>query len=63
MPYVDPDYQRRYQAEYRARQDPEKRREYQRLYYSIHRPKMLEKGRRYRAWRATLVHAGFTSAA
>jgi hypothetical protein len=55
VPY-DPDYQRRY----RARQDPEKRRQYARDYYLAHRPKMLAKNRRYQAWRKILAHAAST---
>jgi hypothetical protein len=54
--------QRAYQAAYRA-SHVEERRSYQRAYYQAYRDKMLAKGARYRAWRAALAHAAFTSAA
>jgi hypothetical protein len=67
VPYADPAaraaFQREYQAEYRRKQDPERRRFYQKCYYLAHHDAMLAKGARYRAWRKALAHAAFTSAA
>jgi hypothetical protein len=60
VPITDPELRRQYHRAYARKIDPELRREYQRRFYAIHQPAMVEKSRRYRAWRRALAVAAYS---